>query len=51
MVETMTATDVERELAIVVLNEHTDNRGLCAVGGCAFPCDRAVLAEYNLAVL
>jgi hypothetical protein len=37
MVEAMTATDVERELdalhqlATVVLNEHTDDRGLCAV--------------------
>lgn len=56
MVETMTAPDVESEidalhhLATVVLNEHNDDRGLCAVCGCAFPCERAVLAEHNLAL-
>lgn len=54
MVETMTAPDIEREidalhqLATVVLNEHTDDHGLCAVCGCAFPCERAVLADHNL---
>jgi len=37
-------------LATKVLNEHTDLRGLCAVCGCAFPCERAVLAEHNLAL-
>jgi hypothetical protein len=56
MVDTMTAPDVEheldalRQLATVVLNEHTNDRGLCAVCGCAFPCERAVLAEHNLAL-
>jgi hypothetical protein len=54
MVETMAAPDVEREidalhqLTTVVLNEHTNDLGLCAVCGSAFPCERAVLAEHNL---
>ena len=38
-------------LATVVLNEHTNGLGLCAVCGCAFPCDSAVLAEHNVALL
>jgi len=38
-------------LATVVLNEHTNLSALCTVCGCAFPCERAVLAEHNLAVL
>ncbi len=37
-------------LAVEVLNGHTNNRGLCAVCGCAFPCRQAVLAEHNLAL-
>ncbi|MGH3613434.1 MAG: hypothetical protein ACRDRK_12755 [Pseudonocardia sp.] len=54
MVETITDDRVSAEidalirLATVVLNEHTNLRGLCAVCGCAFPCERAVLAKYNL---
>lgn len=54
MVETITEADVSREietlrqLATHVLNEHTDDLGLCAVCGCAFPHERAVLAEHNL---
>ena len=39
------------QLASVVLNEHTNNQGLCAVCGCEFPCDSAVLAEHNVALL
>jgi hypothetical protein len=39
------------QLATVVLNEHTHDRGLCAVCGCTFPCDSAVLAEHNVALL
>lgn len=56
MVETITAPEAGSEiialhqLATFVLNEHTDDRGLCAVCGCAFPCERAVLAEHNLAL-
>jgi hypothetical protein len=36
-------------LATVVLGQHTDDHGRCAVCGCAFPCSLAVLAEHNLA--
>ncbi len=56
MVETTTEADIGSEvealhqLATVVLNEHTNDHGLCAVCGCAFPCARAVLAEHNLAL-
>jgi hypothetical protein len=44
--------DIEHltQLASAVLNEHTNEHGLCAACGSAFPCDRAVLAEHNLAV-
>ena len=55
MAGTVTDTEVSREvealhqLATVVLNEHTNDGDLCAVCGCAFPCERAVLAEHNLA--
>jgi len=42
--------DVLISLATHVLNEHTNTDGLCAVCGCAFPCERAVLAEHNLAL-
>ncbi|HEV3170388.1 MAG TPA: hypothetical protein VGZ32_08620 [Actinocrinis sp.] len=55
MAETITSTELRDEfdalirLATKILNEHTDNHGLCAVCGCAFPCKRAVLAEHNLA--
>jgi hypothetical protein len=38
-------------LATVVLNEHTNQAGLCAVCDIAFPCDSAVLAEHNVALL
>jgi len=40
-----------RALATRVINEHVDDRGWCAVRGCAFPCERAVLAEHNLDLL
>ncbi|HEU0087402.1 MAG TPA: hypothetical protein VFQ77_07105 [Pseudonocardiaceae bacterium] len=46
MVETITLTEASSEvealhqLATVVLNEHTDDLGLCAVCGCAFPCEQ-----------
>ena len=34
-----------------VLGEHTDETGLCAVCGSAWPYERVVLATHNLAVL
>ncbi len=38
-------------LATLVLNEHTDDGGLCAAcHGIAFPCPSAVLAEHNTAL-
>lgn len=39
------------QLATVVLNEHVNHKGLCAVCGCSFPCESAVLAEHNVALL
>ena len=39
------------QLATAVLNEHTDDAGLCAICGSAFPCKSAVLAENNVALL
>ncbi|PZS28172.1 MAG: hypothetical protein DLM59_15175 [Pseudonocardiales bacterium] len=38
-------------LASVVLNEHVNHDGLCTVCGCAFPCQPAVLAAHNVALL
>jgi hypothetical protein len=38
-------------LATVVLDEHTNHAGLCAICSTTFPCDSAVLAEHNLALL
>lgn len=37
--------------AIEALNTHTNDRDLHAVCGCAWPCERVVLAEHNLAAL
>ena len=47
------ASDLERlaQLAIAVLNQHINDNGLCAVCGCDFPCESAVLAEHNTALL
>jgi hypothetical protein len=47
------AAEIEHlaQLATFVLNEHTNDEGLCAMCGCAFPCDSAVLAEHNVALL
>jgi hypothetical protein len=36
--------------AAEVLNEHTNDHGRCVQCGNAFPCERAVLAEHNLAL-
>lgn len=38
-------------LATRTLNEHTNEADLCAVCGCAWPYEWAVLAEHNLAAL
>lgn len=32
-----------------VIDEHINEQGLCAVCGSAWPCERAVVAEHNLA--
>ena len=48
------ATDIEHlaHLASVVLNEHVNDNGLCAAcPGAAFPCELAVMAEHNTALL
>jgi hypothetical protein len=40
------------QLATAVLNEHVNDRGSCAAcHGATFPCDLAVLAEHNMALL
>jgi hypothetical protein len=35
--------------AASVMNEHVNDQGLCAICGSAWPCERAVVAEHNLA--
>ena len=44
-------TEIEKlaQLASIVINQHTNHHGVCAICGSAFPCDRAILAEHNLA--
>jgi hypothetical protein len=32
-----------------VIGEHVNDEGLCAICGSAWPCERAVVAEHNLA--
>ena len=39
------------QLAAAVLNEHVNDSGRCAVCGSAFPCQSAVLAEHNMALV
>jgi hypothetical protein len=47
-----TASDRLHDVAAAVLNEHTNDNGCCvACAGVAFPCDLAVLAEHNVALL
>jgi len=36
-------------IATRVINEHVNEHDLCAVCGSAWPCERAVVAEHNLA--
>jgi hypothetical protein len=38
-------------IATSVINEHVNDQGLCAVCDSAWPCERALLAEHNLAAL
>ncbi len=48
------ATNIEHlaHLAAMVLNQHTNDNGLCAVcPGTTFPCALAVVAEHNTALL
>jgi len=56
--ETIRISDLVRDpltvlatLGASVLNEHIDQTGLCAVCESAWPCERALLAEHNLAAL
>ena len=46
-------TEIEHlaQLATAVLNEHVNEYGLCAVCQCAFPCEFALLADHNVALL
>lgn len=39
-----------RRRASAVIDQHVDRDGRCAVCGCTFPCDLAVVAEHNVAV-
>lgn len=43
--------ELMRALAISVLDEHTDEAGLCVKCGSAWPCERVVIATHNLAVI
>lgn len=36
------------QLATVVLNEHTNDHGLCVICGSAWPCDLTNLADHNV---
>jgi hypothetical protein len=45
---TPAAMDKILSLATTVLNEHTDDAGVCASGS-AWPCQSVVLADHNLA--
>lgn len=50
----LAAAEVDEELAqlaglaVLVMNDHANVNGLCAICGCAWPCLFAVLAEHNL---
>ena len=48
--EPLCVIEALHQLASVVLNEHTNDHGLCAVCGSVFPCERAVLADHNFAL-
>jgi hypothetical protein len=32
-----------------IIDEHVSEHGLCVICGSAWPCERAVVAEHNLA--
>ncbi|MGH3751658.1 MAG: hypothetical protein ACRDRP_03005 [Pseudonocardiaceae bacterium] len=36
-------------LTVTVLNEHANDADLCVVCWCAWPCERTVLADHNVA--
>ncbi len=40
-----------RTAATREITEHLNDDGLCAICGSAWPCERVVLAEHNLALL
>jgi hypothetical protein len=40
-----------RRLATDVINKHANAGGLCSACGSAFPCQRALLAEHNAALV
>ncbi len=37
-----------RQLATKTINEHTNDKNLCAICGSAWPCERVALADHNL---
>jgi hypothetical protein len=43
--------ELMRAVAISVLNEHGNEAGQCVVCGSAWPCERVVLADHNLAMV
>jgi hypothetical protein len=43
--------ELMRTLATSVLDEHTDQAGLCVVYGSTCPCERVVVATHNLAAI
>jgi hypothetical protein len=49
---TLLDTEIARlaRRASKVITQHTNHHGVCAACGSDFPCDRAVLAEHNLAL-
>lgn len=49
---TLLDTEIARlaRQASKVITQHANHHGVCAVCTSAFPCDRAVLAEHNLAI-
>jgi hypothetical protein len=49
----ISGADLQRLLATAIrkITSHVNNGGLCAVCGGAFPCQQAVVAEHNLALL
>ena len=40
--------DVWLHTAQMEIDQHVNDKGLCAICGCAFPCERASLADLAL---